>query len=77
MEMNGYTASSMQLAARWSTAAGVLMSASSICRHLLRHRLRARVPLFRIPLTANYRQLERRTFAAHTSNTDSLPQADI
>ncbi|GFU53489.1 transposable element Tcb1 transposase [Trichonephila clavipes] len=51
------TASSRQLAARWSIATGVLMSASLIRRHLLHRGLRARVPLYRIPLTANHRQL--------------------
>ncbi|GFT04351.1 HTH_Tnp_Tc3_2 domain-containing protein [Trichonephila clavipes] len=51
------TAPSERLAARWSTATGVLMSVSSIYRRLLHHRLRARVSLYRIPLTANYRRL--------------------
>ncbi|GFX61873.1 transposable element Tcb1 transposase [Trichonephila clavipes] len=36
---------------RWSTATGVLMSASSIRRCVLHRGLRARVPLYRIPLT--------------------------
>ncbi|GFX56511.1 transposable element Tc1 transposase [Trichonephila clavipes] len=57
MAVNDCTASSRQLAARWSTATGLLMSASSICRHLLHHRLRARVPVYRIFLTANHRRL--------------------
>ncbi|GFY36046.1 transposable element Tc1 transposase [Trichonephila clavipes] len=47
MPMNDRTASSRQLTARWSTAAAVLMSASSICRRLMRRGLRARVPLYR------------------------------
>ncbi|GFW65840.1 transposable element Tcb2 transposase [Trichonephila clavipes] len=51
------TASSRQLAARWSTATGVLMLASSIRRRLLHRGLRVRVPLYRIPLTANHRRL--------------------
>ncbi|GFW30035.1 transposable element Tc1 transposase [Trichonephila clavipes] len=57
MVMNDRTASSRQLAARWSTATSVLMSAPSIRRCLLHRGLRARVPLYRIPLMANYRRL--------------------
>ncbi|GFV13153.1 transposable element Tc1 transposase [Trichonephila clavipes] len=57
MVVNHLTASSKQLAARWSTATGVLMSASSIRRRLLHRGLRARVPLYRTPLTANHRRL--------------------
>ncbi|GFU79033.1 transposable element Tcb2 transposase [Trichonephila clavipes] len=57
MVVNDRTASSRQLAARWSTATGVLMSASSIRRRLLHRGLRARVPLYRIPFTANHRRL--------------------
>ncbi|GFW28461.1 transposable element Tc1 transposase [Trichonephila clavipes] len=57
MVVNDHTASSRQLAAHWSTATGVLISASSIRRRLLHHGLRAKVPLFRIPLTANHRRL--------------------
>ncbi|GFX59615.1 transposable element Tcb2 transposase [Trichonephila clavipes] len=45
-----------QWAARWSTAIGVLMPASSIRRRLLHRGLGARVPLYRIPLKANHRQ---------------------
>ncbi|GFX27210.1 transposable element Tcb2 transposase [Trichonephila clavipes] len=55
--VNDRTAFSRQLAARWSTTTGVLMSASSIRRRLLHRGLRARVPLYRIPLTANHRRL--------------------
>ncbi|GFX54694.1 transposable element Tc1 transposase [Trichonephila clavipes] len=55
--MNDHTASYRQLSARWSTATGVLMSASSIRRRLLHLGLRANVPLYRIPLTANHRRL--------------------
>ncbi|GFX53288.1 transposable element Tcb2 transposase [Trichonephila clavipes] len=51
MVVNDRTASSRQLAARWSTATGILMPASTICRHLLHRGLPARVPLYRIPLT--------------------------
>ncbi|GFX43953.1 transposable element Tcb2 transposase [Trichonephila clavipes] len=54
--------SSMQLAAHWSTATGVLMSASSFRRCLRYRGLRARVPLYRIPLTANYRRLHESRF---------------
>ncbi|GFV53901.1 transposable element Tcb2 transposase [Trichonephila clavipes] len=46
-----------QLTARWSTATGVLISASSILRRLLHRGLRARVPLYKIPLTENHRRL--------------------
>ncbi|GFW21763.1 transposable element Tc1 transposase [Trichonephila clavipes] len=55
--VNDRTASSRQSAARWSTATGVLMSTSSIPRHLLHCGLRARVPLYSIPVTANHRRL--------------------
>ncbi|GFT05689.1 transposable element Tc1 transposase [Trichonephila clavipes] len=54
---NDRTASCKQLLASWSTATGVLMSASSISRRLIHCGLRARVPLYRIPLTANHRRL--------------------
>ncbi|GFT46558.1 uncharacterized protein TNCV_3184171 [Trichonephila clavipes] len=43
MAKNDCTASSWQLAALWSTATGVLMSASSSRRCLLHCRLRARL----------------------------------
>ncbi|GFX79006.1 retrotransposable element Tf2 protein type 1 [Trichonephila clavipes] len=42
MAVNDRTTSSRQLAARWSTATGILMSASSIRQRLLYRRLRAR-----------------------------------
>ncbi|GFY07207.1 HTH_Tnp_Tc3_2 domain-containing protein [Trichonephila clavipes] len=45
--MNNRTTSSRQLTTRWSTAIGVLMSASSIRRRLLHRGLRARVPIYR------------------------------
>ncbi|GFW21885.1 transposable element Tcb2 transposase [Trichonephila clavipes] len=54
MEVNDRTASSKLLAAGWSAAAGVLMSASSIRLRLLHRRLRTRMPLYRIPLMANH-----------------------
>ncbi|GFV46933.1 HTH_Tnp_Tc3_2 domain-containing protein [Trichonephila clavipes] len=46
MTVNNHTASSRQLAARWSITIGVLMSASSSRRRLMH---RARVSLYRIP----------------------------
>ena len=57
MAVNGCTASSKQLTARWSTATCVLMSVLSIRQRLLHRGLRARVPLYRIPLMAKYRRL--------------------
>ncbi|PRD25469.1 UNVERIFIED_CONTAM: hypothetical protein NCL1_40840 [Trichonephila clavipes] len=51
------TTSSRQLAARWSTTKSVPMSALSIRRLLKHHGMRARVPLYRIPLRANHRRL--------------------
>ncbi|GFV34576.1 transposable element Tcb2 transposase [Trichonephila clavipes] len=57
MAVNDHTVSSRQLAARGSTATGVLMSASSIRRRLLHRGLRVRLPLYRIPLTAKHRRL--------------------
>ncbi|GFT51608.1 transposable element Tc1 transposase [Trichonephila clavipes] len=57
MAVNDRTAFSRQLAARWCTATSVLMSASSILRRLLCRGLCARVPLYRIPLTAKHRRL--------------------
>ncbi|GFW68653.1 transposable element Tcb2 transposase [Trichonephila clavipes] len=57
MAVNDRTASSRQLVAYWSTATGVLMSASSIRRRLLHRGLRARVFLYRFPLTANHQRL--------------------
>ncbi|GFV91987.1 transposable element Tc1 transposase [Trichonephila clavipes] len=57
MTQTDRTASSRQLAAQWSTATGVSLCASSIRRRLLQHGLRARIPLYRIPLTQNHRRL--------------------
>nr|XP_042910796.1 uncharacterized protein LOC107441252 [Parasteatoda tepidariorum] len=65
MAVNDRTASSRQLAAHWSTATGVQLSASSIRRRLLRRGLRARVPLYRIPLTADHRRLRRQWALEH------------
>ncbi|GFX46243.1 transposable element Tc1 transposase [Trichonephila clavipes] len=55
--VNDLTAFSRQFAACWSTATGVLMSASSIRRHLLHRGLRARVSLYMIPHMAHHRRL--------------------
>ncbi|GFV89354.1 transposable element Tc1 transposase [Trichonephila clavipes] len=55
--MNDRTASPKQLAACWSTASGVLMSLSSTHRCLLHCELCARVPLYRIPVTASHQRL--------------------
>ena len=57
MEVNDCTATSIQLSTHWSTATGVLMSASSIRGSLLHRGLRARVPLYRILLMTNHRRL--------------------
>ncbi|GFV70633.1 transposable element Tc1 transposase [Trichonephila clavipes] len=57
MAVNDRLASSRQLAARWSTATGVLMPALSIHQRLLHRGLCARVPLYRISLTTNHRRL--------------------
>ncbi|GFW04843.1 transposable element Tcb2 transposase [Trichonephila clavipes] len=55
--VNDRTTSSRKLVACWSTATCALMSASSIRRHLLHREFRTRIPLYRIPRTANYRGL--------------------
>ncbi|GFV53214.1 transposable element Tcb2 transposase [Trichonephila clavipes] len=55
--MNEHTASSRQLATRWSIATGVLMSAPSIRRRLLHRGLRLKMPLYMNPLTANHRRM--------------------
>ncbi|GFU54219.1 transposable element Tcb2 transposase [Trichonephila clavipes] len=57
MAQTDRTASSRQLAVQWSTATGVSLCASSIRRRLLQRGLRARIPLYRIPLTQNLRHL--------------------
>ncbi|GFX17437.1 transposable element Tcb1 transposase [Trichonephila clavipes] len=62
MAVNDRTESSRKLAVRWSTATGVLMSASSIRRRLLHRGLSARVHLCRIPLTANHQRLHESRF---------------
>ncbi|GFX13073.1 transposable element Tc1 transposase [Trichonephila clavipes] len=65
MAIDDHTASSRQLSARGSTATGLLMSASSIRRRLLHCGLIARVPLYRILLTANHRRLRRQWAHEH------------
>ncbi|GFY25499.1 transposable element Tcb2 transposase [Trichonephila clavipes] len=57
MGMDDRTASSRHLVARWPTATGALLSASSIRQRLLHRGLHVRVSLYRIPLTANHRRL--------------------
>ena len=57
MVVNGRRASSRQLAARWCTATGVIMSVLSIRQRLMHRGLSASVPLYRIPLRANQRWL--------------------
>ena len=57
MTVNDHTDSSRQLEARWSTATGVLMLASSIRRRLLHRELNARMLLYKIPLTEKHRRL--------------------
>ncbi|GFV27732.1 transposable element Tcb2 transposase [Trichonephila clavipes] len=74
MAVNDRTASSKQLAARWSTATGVLMSTSSIRRRLLHRGLRARVHLYRIPLTANHRRLRLQLAHGHRAWQADWPQ---
>ncbi|GFV79946.1 transposable element Tc1 transposase [Trichonephila clavipes] len=56
MAQTDRTAFSRQLAAQWSTATRVSLCASSIRRRLLQRGLRARIPLYRIPLTQNHRR---------------------
>ncbi|GFU35863.1 transposable element Tcb2 transposase [Trichonephila clavipes] len=63
--MDDITASSRQLAAHWSTATSVLMSALCIHQCLLHRGLRARVPLYRIPLMANHRRLHQQWAHEH------------
>ncbi|GFV03405.1 transposable element Tcb2 transposase [Trichonephila clavipes] len=74
MMVNSRTASFRQLAARWSIAAGVLMSASSIRRSLLHLRLGVRVHLYRIPLTANHQRLQLHWAHEHRARQADWPQ---
>ncbi|GFU51855.1 HTH_Tnp_Tc3_2 domain-containing protein [Trichonephila clavipes] len=69
------TAFSKQLAARWSTVTSVLMPASSIRRRLLHRGLRARVPLYRIPLIANHRLLHLQWVHEHRAWQDDWHQS--
>ena len=80
--------SSRKLAARWSSATGKLMPDSSIRRNLLYRELHARLPLYRISLTANHRSLCLQWAYEHRTWWDdwhhilkkiwiSLPPADI
>lgn len=57
MAVTDRTASSRVLAQLWSIATGVLLSSSTIRRHLLQYELRAKVPLRRITLSLNHRRL--------------------
>ncbi|XP_071039937.1 uncharacterized protein [Parasteatoda tepidariorum] len=57
MALMDRTAPSRQLAAQWSIATSVSLCASSIRRRLLQCGLRARTPLYRIPLTLNHCRL--------------------
>ncbi|GFY06687.1 transposable element Tc1 transposase [Trichonephila clavipes] len=74
MVVNDRKTSSRQLAARWSTATGVLMSTSSMHRRLLHRGLRARVPLYGIPFTANIRRLRLQWAHEHTAWQADWPQ---
>ncbi|GFT00743.1 transposable element Tc1 transposase [Trichonephila clavipes] len=74
MAFNDRTAFSRQLAARWSTATGVLMSASSIRRRLLHRGLHARLLLYRISLTANHRRLRLQWAYKHRALQDDWHQ---
>ncbi|GFU43747.1 transposable element Tc1 transposase [Trichonephila clavipes] len=67
MAQTDRTASSRQLTAQWSTATGVSLCASSIRRRLLQLGLRARIPLYRIPLTQNHHRLRLQWANVHRS----------
>ncbi|GFU63523.1 hemicentin-2 [Trichonephila clavipes] len=67
MAQTDRTAFSRQLAAQWSTATRVSLCASSIRRCLLQRGLRARIPLYRIPLTQNHRRLRLHWANVHRS----------
>ncbi|GFV40028.1 transposable element Tcb2 transposase [Trichonephila clavipes] len=67
MAQTDHTAFSRQLAAQWSTATRVSLCASSIRRRLLQRRLRARIPLYRIPLTQKHRRLRLHWANVHRS----------
>ncbi|GFW73561.1 transposable element Tc1 transposase [Trichonephila clavipes] len=67
MAQTDHTAFSRQLAAQWSTATRVSLCASSIRRRLLQRGLRARIPLYRIPLTQNHCRLRLHWANVHRS----------
>ncbi|GFX82393.1 transposable element Tcb1 transposase [Trichonephila clavipes] len=67
MAQTGRTASFRQLAVHWSTATGVSLCDSSIRRRLLQRGLRARIPLYRIPLTQNHHRLRLQWANVHRS----------
>ncbi|GFX04188.1 transposable element Tc1 transposase [Trichonephila clavipes] len=67
MAQTDRTAFSRQLAAQLSTATRVSLCASSIRRRLLQRGLRARIPLYRIPLTQNHRRLRLHWANVHRS----------
>ncbi|GFT43944.1 transposable element Tc1 transposase [Trichonephila clavipes] len=67
MAQTDRSAFSRQLAAQWSTATYVSLCASSIRRRLLQRGLRARIPLYRIPLTQNHRRLRLHWANVHRS----------
>ncbi|GFX49327.1 transposable element Tc1 transposase [Trichonephila clavipes] len=67
MAQSDRTAFSRQLAAQWSTATRVSLCASSIRRRLLQRVLRARISLYRIPLTQNHRRLRLHWANVHRS----------
>ncbi|GFV77290.1 transposable element Tc1 transposase [Trichonephila clavipes] len=77
MAVNDLTASSRQLAALWSTATGVIISTSSIRRRLLHRGLRARVTLYRMPLTANHRRLRLQWAHEHRARQADCHQVDF
>ena len=52
--MTDHTASSTVLSRRWSTAMGLDLSASTVCRRLLRDGLVARMSLRRLPLSREH-----------------------
>ncbi|GFX95846.1 transposable element Tc1 transposase [Trichonephila clavipes] len=67
MDQTDRTAFSRQLAAQWSIATRVSLCASSIRRRVLQRGLRARIPLYRIPLTQNHRRLRLQWANVHRS----------
>ncbi|GFX68454.1 hypothetical protein TNCV_3998861 [Trichonephila clavipes] len=72
MTVNGRTTSSRQLAARWSTATGVLMSALSICRHLLHRGLRDHDGRIRVRSYASERCFPECVIKRHSGRTPGV-----